>query len=110
MLAYSASKHALTGVMKVAAKELAPDRIRVNTVNPGLVDTEMMRKVEVSICPEDPLAARTILQSEPLIRAYVQPVEVAELMLYLCSDAAVNCTGGIYMIDGGQQYSGGQRM
>jgi NAD(P)-dependent dehydrogenase (short-subunit alcohol dehydrogenase family) len=110
MLAYCASKHALTGVMRVAAKELAPRKIRVNTVNPGLVDTDMMRKVEASICPDDPLKGRAQLQSEPLIPAYVQPSEVAELMLYLSSDAAVNCTGGIYMIDGGQQHGGGQRM
>jgi enoyl-[acyl-carrier-protein] reductase (NADH) len=36
----------------------------------------------------------------------VQPEEVAELMLYLASDAAVNCTGGLYFIDGGMQYGG----
>jgi NAD(P)-dependent dehydrogenase (short-subunit alcohol dehydrogenase family) len=107
-VAYTASKHALTGIMKVAARELASRNIRVNTVNPGLVDTPMMRVVESSICPEDPLRARVQLQTATYLRQFVQPEEVAELMLYLASDAARNCTGGVYMIDGGMQYGGGQ--
>jgi NAD(P)-dependent dehydrogenase (short-subunit alcohol dehydrogenase family) len=105
--AYTASKHALTGIMKVAARELAPKNIRVNTVNPGLVDTPMMRVVEASVCPEDPLRGREMLQSATFFRRFVQPEEVAGLMLFLASDAAVNCTGGMYMIDGGMQYGGG---
>jgi NAD(P)-dependent dehydrogenase (short-subunit alcohol dehydrogenase family) len=106
-VAYTASKHALTGVMKVAARELAAKNIRVNTVNPGLVDTPMMRVVEAEICPEDPLRGRAQLQSATLLKRFVQPEEVAELMLFLASDAAVNCTGGMYLIDGGMQYGGG---
>jgi NAD(P)-dependent dehydrogenase (short-subunit alcohol dehydrogenase family) len=105
--AYTASKHALTGIMKVAARELAPKNIRVNTVNPGLVDTPMMRVVESSISPEDPLRGRAMLQSATFFKRFVQPREVAELMVFLASDAAVNCTGGIYVIDGGMQYGGG---
>ncbi len=107
-VAYTASKHALTGIMKVAARELAPHSIRVNTVNPGLVDTPMMRIVEAEICPEDPLHGRALLQAATLLGRFVQPEEVAELMLYLASDVAANCTGGTYMIDGGMQYGGGQ--
>jgi NAD(P)-dependent dehydrogenase (short-subunit alcohol dehydrogenase family) len=106
-VAYTASKHALTGVMKVAARELAVKNIRVNTVNPGLVDTPMMRVVEAEICPEDPLRARSQLQSATFFNRFVQPEEVAELMLFLASDAAVNCTGGMYLIDGGMQHGGG---
>ncbi len=105
--AYTASKHALTGIMKVAARELAPNNIRVNTVNPGLVDTPMMRIVEASIFPEDPLRGREMLQSATFFKRFVRPEEVAELMVFLASDAAVNCTGGMYMIDGGMQYGGG---
>jgi NAD(P)-dependent dehydrogenase (short-subunit alcohol dehydrogenase family) len=108
-VAYTASKHALTGIMKVAARELAPKNIRVNTVNPGLVDTPMMRMVEAEICPGDPLRGRARLQSATFLKRFVQPEEVAELMLYLASDAALNCTGGMYLIDGGMQYGGGQQ-
>ncbi len=107
-VAYTASKHALTGIMKVAARELASRDIRVNTVNPGLVDTPMMRMVEAEICPEDPLRGRAKLQTATFLRRFVQPEEVAELMLFLASAAARNCTGGMYMIDGGMQYGGGQ--
>ncbi|OFW59283.1 MAG: hypothetical protein A2133_05015 [Actinobacteria bacterium RBG_16_64_13] len=106
-VAYTASKHALTGVMKVAARELASRNIRVNTVNPGLVDTPMMRVVEAEVCPEDPMRGREMLQSATFFKRFVQPEEVAELMLFLASDAAINCTGSMYMIDGGMQYGGG---
>ncbi len=107
-VAYTASKHALTGVMRVAARELAAKNIRVNTVNPGLVDTPMMRIVEAEISPDDPLAGREMLQQATLLKRFVQPEEVAELMLFLASDSALNCTGGMYMIDGGMQHGGGQ--
>jgi NAD(P)-dependent dehydrogenase (short-subunit alcohol dehydrogenase family) len=106
-VAYTASKHALTGIMKVAARELAPQNIRVNTVNPGLVDTPMMRLVENEVGLGDPQKGRAMLQKATFMRRFVQPEEVAELMLFLASDGAVNCTGGMYMIDGGMQYGGG---
>jgi NAD(P)-dependent dehydrogenase (short-subunit alcohol dehydrogenase family) len=110
-VAYFGSQHAVIGVMRVAAKEFGPLNVRVNTVNPGLVDTPMMREVEASACPEDPMKGRAMILSEPLLPPrYVQPKEVAELMLYLASDSAINCTGGIYMIDGGIQLAGGSRM
>ena len=107
-VAYTASKHALTGVMKVAARELAGRNVRVNTVNPGLVDTPMMRIVEAEVCPEDPAKGRAMLQEATLLKRFVQPEEVAEMMLFLASDAAINCTGGMYLVDGGMQYGGGQ--
>ncbi len=105
-VAYTASKHALTGVMKVAARELAGDKIRVNTVNPGLVDTPMMRIVEKEVGLGDAQRGRTQLQSATFFGQFVQPEEVAELMLFLASDSAKNCTGGMYLIDGGMQYGG----
>ena len=103
-LAYTTSKHALTGVMKVAAVELASSKIRVNTVNPGLVDTPMMQMIESDIGHGDSEKGRALLQEATLLRRYVHPGEVAELMLYLASDASSFCTGGMYMIDGGMQY------
>ena len=103
-VAYAASKHALTGVMKVAAVELAPYKIRVNTVNPGLVDTPMIRAIETDLSPDDPAKGRATLQDATLLKRYVDPSEVAGLMLFLVSDAGSFCTGGMYMIDGGMQY------
>jgi NAD(P)-dependent dehydrogenase (short-subunit alcohol dehydrogenase family) len=106
-VAYTASKHAVSGILKVAARELAPQNIRVNTVNPGLVDTPMMRLVEMEVGLGDPERGRAMLQSATFLKRFVQPEEVAELMLFLASDAAINCTGGMYMIDGGMQYGAG---
>lgn len=103
-VAYAASKHALTAVMKVAAVELAPHKIRVNTVNPGLVDTPMMRTIEADLSPDDPDTGRAILQEATFLKRYVDPSEVAELMLFLAADTGSFCTGGMYMIDGGMQY------
>ena len=93
--------------MRVAARELRRKNIRVNTVNPGLVDTPMMRVVETEVGLGDPMRGRAMLQSATFFKRFVQPEEVAELMLFLASDAAHNCTGGMYMIDGGMQYGGG---
>ena len=103
-VAYAASKHALSAVMKVAAVELAPHKIRVNTVNPGLVDTPMIRAIEEDLAPGDPAKGRAILQEATLLKRYVDPSEVAELMLFLAADTGSFCTGAMYLIDGGMQY------
>ena len=103
-VAYAASKHALSAVMKVAAVELAPHKIRVNTVNPGLVDTPMIRAIEDDLAPGDPAKGRAILQEATLLKRYVDPSEVAELMLFLAADTGSFCTGAMYLIDGGMQY------
>jgi NAD(P)-dependent dehydrogenase (short-subunit alcohol dehydrogenase family) len=103
-VAYAASKHALTAVMKVGAVELAPYKIRVNTVNPGLVDTPMIHAIETDLSPDDPTKGREILQDATLLKRYVSPAEIAELMLFLVSDAGSFCTGAMYLIDGGMQY------
>ena len=103
-VAYAASKHALSAVMKVAAVELAPHKIRVNTVNPGLVDTPMIHAIEADLSPDDPAKGRATLQEATLLKRYVAPSEVAELMLFLASDTGSFCTGAMYLIDGGMQY------
>ena len=103
-VAYAASKHALTAVMKVGAVELAPYKIRVNTVNPGLVDTPMIHSIEADLAPDDHAKGRAILEDATLLKRYVAPAEVAELMLFLASDSGSFCTGAMYLIDGGMQY------
>jgi len=106
-VAYTVSKHALTGLMRVAACELASRNIRVNTVNPSPVDTPMLRVLEAEVCPEDPLRGRAALMAANYLGSVVRPEEVAELMLFLASDAAKNCTCGIFVMDAGAQYGGG---
>lgn len=99
MSAYTASKHAVIGLMRSAAIEGAAAGIRVNTVNPAPIDTPMMASIEamrgVAGRNDRPLAKGT-----PLGR-YGTPEEVARMMLFLASDDASFCTGGVYMVDGG---------
>ena len=99
--AYIGSKHAEIGLMRVAALECAPHNIRVNCVLPGPTDTRMMRNIEAGRSPGAPeKARRTILSGLPMQR-YGTAEEVANLILFLASDEASNCTGGIYSVDGG---------
>lgn len=97
--AYTASKHAVIGLMRSAAVEGADRKIRVNTVNPSPIDTPMITSLEkmrgVAGRNDQPMAAGT-----PLGR-YGTPEEVAKLMLFLASDESSFCTGGVYMVDGG---------
>ncbi len=99
MSAYTASKHAVIGLMRSAAIEGAERRIRVNTVNPSPIDTPMIASLEkmrgLSGRNDQPMATGT-----PLGR-YGKPEEVAKLMLFLASDDSSFCTGGVYMVDGG---------
>ena len=99
--AYATSKHAVIGLMKSAAVEGAPDRIRVNTVNPGPVDTRMMSAIETGRNASDPGAARSAGVARIPLKRYGEPAEVAAMMLFLASDAASFCTGATYQVDGG---------
>ena len=95
---HTTSKHALVGMMKGAALELAGRGIRVNTIHPGFADTPMMDRIHRNAPPgvlEAALAA-----SVPM-RRYATPREIALLMLYLASDESSYCTGGCYPADGG---------
>jgi NAD(P)-dependent dehydrogenase (short-subunit alcohol dehydrogenase family) len=97
--AYTASKHAVIGLMRSAALEGSDKKIRVNTVNPSPIDTPMIASLEkmrgLSGRNDQPMATGT-----PLGR-YGTPEEVARLMLFLASDESSFCTGGVYMVDGG---------
>lgn len=92
---YGASKSALQGFSKALALELAPRKIRVNTINPGMVDTGIFDATAIS--PEQ-LAEDT--QRYPLKR-YGRPEEVAFAVIYLLSDAGQWVTGTSLLMDGG---------
>lgn len=100
---YVTSKHAIIGLMRTAAMEWASSGIRVNTVNPGPIETPMMRQLESGFNPDDPAAGAAFLKSTTLLNRYGTAEEVAELMLFLASDASSYATGGVYMLDGGMQ-------
>lgn len=98
---YVASKHAVYGLVKSAALELGVSGIRVNAIGPGPIDNRMMRSVESQLSPEQPAAVRDGMTSQLALKRYGTNEEVANLALFLASDEASYCTGGIHMIDGG---------
>ena len=99
--AYTASKHAVVGLMRSGALEGARNKIRVNTINPAPVATQLARDLEEGFNPDDPdRAQESMLRAIPL-RRYAEPPEIADLLLFLASDESRYCTGGVYTIDGG---------
>jgi NAD(P)-dependent dehydrogenase (short-subunit alcohol dehydrogenase family) len=91
---YSASKWALRGLTKVAALELAPERIRVNAVVPGPIATPMVLR-------DDDPAARERLSRTPVGRIG-EPEDIADAVLFLASEEASFITGAELTVDGGQ--------
>jgi NAD(P)-dependent dehydrogenase (short-subunit alcohol dehydrogenase family) len=98
---YIASKHAVVGIMRSAAAECAPMGIRVNTINPGVTETRMMRSLEEQIMPDEPEKAKQGFVQGVGLQRYATPQEIAQMMLFLAGDESSYCTGSIYMIDGG---------
>lgn len=96
---YAASKAALNSYTRTAATELAPRKIRINSVNPGPVETPIFGKTGM---PEDQLNdfAQAIQNRVPLKR-FGKPEDIAHLVVFLASDDASFITGGEYNIDGG---------
>lgn len=105
MAPYITSKHAVVGLMKVAALEGAAHNIRVNTINPGPIDTRMMDSIDASVGALEEVRARNFARI-PLGR-YGTPDEVAALTAFLSSDDAGYCTGGTYLADGGSMAGSG---
>ena len=91
--AYGASKWGLRGMSKVAAIELGPFNIRVNSVHPGMIDTPMIQHLAVERGPGGHPGA-------PLTRVGT-PEEVADVVAFLASDASSYISGAELAVDGG---------
>jgi NAD(P)-dependent dehydrogenase (short-subunit alcohol dehydrogenase family) len=98
---YSASKSGLDGMIRPAALEYASHKIRINNINPGIIDTEMLRRF---FQPDDD-AAKPFINHIPA-RCLGTSEEVAETVVWLCSDAASYITGQTISVDGGYAIPG----
>ena len=96
--AYVASKHGLIGLTTSVSAELAPQRIRVNLVCPGFIDTPMHHRLRNLL--GDEIYDTAVLPSVHLRRAG-RPAEIAQSILFLCSDEASYITGTTLTPDGG---------
>ena len=96
ILAYTASKWAVRGMTKTAAAELGRYNVRVNSIHPGMIDTDMLQELPFVQAGKMDRALRNI----PLGRA-AQADEVAQLALFLASDESSYCTNSEFVVDGG---------
>lgn len=99
--AYTTTKHAVIGMMKGAALELAKFGIRVNAINPGYVDTPMMQAIHESVSPADPAEFQSALAATVPMERYARPEEIAQLIRFLLSNESSYSTGSCFVADGG---------
>ena len=96
---YAASKAALNAYTRTAATELAPRKIRVNSVNPGPIATPIFGKTGMPEAQINDFAAA--MQNRIPLKRFGQPEDIANLVTFLASDDASFITGSEYNIDGG---------
>jgi NAD(P)-dependent dehydrogenase (short-subunit alcohol dehydrogenase family) len=101
-VAYTASKHAVIGIMRDTAIDLAKRRIRVNTVHPGFVESQMMLRIMRELKPgvaDAELVAG--FEAHTRLGRFVKPSEVAAMVAFLGSDDSQMATGQTYVVDAG---------
>jgi NAD(P)-dependent dehydrogenase (short-subunit alcohol dehydrogenase family) len=96
MPAYTTAKAGIEGLTRGMARDLGPDRIRVNTVIPGWIMTE--RQIKLWLTPE---AEENLIRSQCL-KDKLAPVDVTRLVLWLASDDSRMCTAQLWVVDGGR--------
>ena len=98
---YIASKHAVCGMVKTACLENGPMNVRVNALAPGPVDNRMMASLGEQLNPDDPSSVVDMVNGMVATNRYSTNEEIANLALFLGSDESSNCSGSVYVCDGG---------
>jgi NAD(P)-dependent dehydrogenase (short-subunit alcohol dehydrogenase family) len=99
--AYATSKHALVGLMRTAAKEMAGKGIRVNSLHPGPTDNDFQHAIEIdAVGASREESAKAFEQMIPLGR-HATPDEIAQAVVFLASDESAFMTGASLVVDGG---------
>ncbi|CDO04713.1 Levodione reductase [Oceanobacillus picturae] len=98
---YVASKHAIVGLTKSAAVEIADKGVRVNSIHPSPVNTRMMRSIEKGQNPDDPSSSKEEQTKAIPLARYGEAEDIANLVLFLASDESKFITGSEYRVDGG---------
>ncbi len=99
--AYITAKHAQVGLMRCLAKELAPRRIRVNTIHPGPIDNSFQHAVEDGLSRIIHRDGTAFFNEMIPLGRHGSPEEVARSVLYLATDDSSFTTGATLMVDGG---------
>jgi NAD(P)-dependent dehydrogenase (short-subunit alcohol dehydrogenase family) len=101
--AYAATKGGIIAMSRLAAARYAPDRIRINVLAPGLIETPMSARAV-----QDSAIRNFLCTKQPLTAGPGQPDDCGEAAVFLCSDAAHFITGIVLPVDGGWSVSEGQ--
>lgn len=106
--AYTTAKHGIVGLMKVLANELGPHGIRVNTIHPNSIDTEMVKNTAAYALfrpdldePRAEDAEPAFASLNPMGKAWIEPEHVANAVAWLASDESYYVSGAQLPVDGG---------
>ena len=98
---YAVTKHAVLGLTRSAASEMAGHGIRINCLCPGPIETPLMRRSELLVNPDDPDWERRRFEEGTPIGRYASPREIAETVMFLLRGDVAYQTGSAVVIDGG---------
>jgi NAD(P)-dependent dehydrogenase (short-subunit alcohol dehydrogenase family) len=107
LAAYTATKHAVAGLTRAAAMEVATTGVRVNAVCPGVIETEFLKRIErANAAPGDPDEGHGLFMDSVPMQRYGKPEEMAKVVRFLLSDEASYVQGANWLADGGMQAGG----